>query len=335
MINSGNSQNAAGFVKTGNGVMEMSATNIFSGPITVGAGAVLLDGNGQIRSGVYSNNIVISNGASFIFASAQSQTNLGPLSGAGTLVVSNTVGTGVVLGGTNTFTGTVAIKVGTLGLVPGGSLSNATVAISGGGTFDLTQMPSPYLWPAASTLSGSGSAASQALINSAGIVSLSASTAVVLTYDSAAGGPALNVSGNLSLGGNAFTVNTANGLPLANGTYVLVQASSGITSAGSYPAVTGTAIGAGTQGAISVVGSQVILTVSTATVLPPATVTVSRSGSTMTLSWPSDHLGYILQSNSVNLATGAWFNVPGSSSVTNFPVTFAPGSNVFFRLVSP
>jgi hypothetical protein len=127
-----------------------------------------------------------------------------------------------------------------------------------------------------------------------------------------------------------------NGLPLANGTYVLVQVSGGITSAGSYPAVTGTAIGAGTQGAISVVGSQVILTVSTATVLPPASVTFSRSGSTLTLSWPSDHLGYILQSNSVNLTNAAtWFNVPGSSSVTNFPVTFAPGSNVFFRLVSP
>jgi fibronectin-binding autotransporter adhesin len=336
MVNSGNSQNAAGFVKTGNGVMEMSAINIFSGPITVGAGAVLLDGDSQIRSGIYSNNIVISNGAAFIFASTQSQTNLGPLSGSGTLVVSNTVGTGLVLGGTNTFTGTVAIKTGTLGLVPGGSLSNATVAISGGGTLDLTQMPTPYLWPAASTLSGSGSAASAAVINSAGSVSLSASTPVILTYNSTGGGAALNVSGNLSLGGNAFTVNTVNGLPLANGTYVLVQVSGGITSAGSYPAVTGTAIGAGTQGAISVVGSQVILTVSTATVLPPASVTFSRSGSTLTLSWPSDHLGYILQSNSVNLTNAAtWFNVPGSSSVTNFPVTFAPGSNVFFRLVSP
>jgi hypothetical protein len=162
---------------------------------------------------------------------------------------------------------------------------------------------------------------------------------VILTYNNTNGAPqpALNITGSATIGGNAFTVNTANGLPLANGTYVVAQASGSITSSGSYPAVTGTAIGAGSQGAISVVGTQVILTVSTATVLPPATVTFSRSGSTLTLSWPADHLGYILQSNAINIAIPAdWFNVPGSSTVTNFPVTIAPGqSNVYFRLISP
>jgi autotransporter-associated beta strand protein len=340
MINSGNSQNAAGFVKTGNGVMEMSAVNIFTGPINVGAGAVLLDGGGLIASGIYSNNMVISNGASFIYASTLVQTNMGVLSGAGTLVVSNAPGSGLVLGGTNTFTGTLAIKTGTLSLIPNGSISNvATVSISRGGTFDLTQLPSPYVWPATSSVTAGGSASSPALINTAGGVTFGASSAFILNYNdtNSAPQPALNIAGNLSLGGNAFTVNTADGQPLADGTYVVVQASGSITSGGSYPAVTGTAIGGGHQGAISVVGQQVILTVSTATVLPPATITVSRTGSTMNISWPSDHLGYILQSNSINVAIPAdWFNVPGSSTVTNFPVTIQPGqSNVFFRLVSP
>ena len=96
----------------------------------------------------------------------------------------------------------------------------------------------------------------------------------------------LNITGTVTLGGNAFTVNTANGLPLANGTYVVAQASGTITSIGTYPAVTGTGIGSGSQGAISVLGTQVILTVSTATVLPPANISFSRSGSTLTLTWP-------------------------------------------------
>jgi len=187
-------------------------------------------------------------------------------------------------------------------------------------------------------VSGSGSAASPALIKTAGALILTNSP-VILTYNNTNGAPqpALNITGSATVGGNAFTVNTANGLPLANGTYVLVQASGAITSSGSYPAVTGTGIGSGSQGAISVAGSQVILTVSTATVLPPANITFSRSGSTLTLTWPADHLGYILQSNSVNLMIPAdWFNIPGSSSVTNFPITIQPGqSNVFFRLVSP
>ena len=94
MINSGNSQNPAGFVKTGNGIMEITAVNIFTGPINVGAGAALLDGDGQLGAGIYPGNMVISNGASFIFASTQTQTNLGVLSGAGTLVISNTTGPG-------------------------------------------------------------------------------------------------------------------------------------------------------------------------------------------------------------------------------------------------
>ena len=339
MVNSGNSQNAAGFNKTGNGVMEMSAVNIFTGPITVGAGSVLLDGDGQLATGAYPGNMVISNGASFVFASTQPQINSGNLVGSGTLVVSNTTGPGLTLAGTNnTFTGVAAIKSGTLALAPTASLNFATgVSIGRGATFDLTQLPTPYVWPATSSVIAIGSAASPALIASAGAVIMT-NNPFVLTYNdtNSAPQPALNINGSVTMGGNAFTVNTADGLPLANGTYVVVQASGGIASSGVYPAVTGTAIGSGKQGAISVVGSQVILTVSTATVLPPATVSVSRNGSTMTLTWPGDHLGYILQSNSVNIAIPAdWFNVPGSSTVTNFPVTLAPGSNVFFRLVSP
>jgi len=148
MINSGNSQNAAGFVKTGNGIMEMTAVNIFTGPITVGAGAVLLDGDGQLNTGAYSGNVVISNSATFAFASTQSQSYDGTISGAGSLVVSNTTGPGLTLSGTNTLTGAVAIKSGTLTLATTGSLRNSSgISIGRGATFDASQLPSPYVWP--------------------------------------------------------------------------------------------------------------------------------------------------------------------------------------------
>jgi len=341
MVNSGNSQNAAGFNKSGTGTMEMTAVNIFTGPITVGNGAVLLDAGGQLNVGAYSNNIVISNGASFNFAGDLGQALYGVVSGAGTLVVSNLTGPGVTLFNTNTLTGAVAVKKGTLTLMPGGLLNNSSgVSIDRGGIFDVSQLPSPYVWPTASSIGGSGSAANHALVNSAGSVTLSSSSAVILTYNNTNGGvqPALNFSGGLSLGGNAFTVNTADGQPLAIGTYVLVQAGAAITSSGTYPAVTGTAIGAGTQGAISVSGQQIILTVSAGGISTvPPTMTFSRNGSLLTISWAPDHLGYVLQSNSTSLAISAnWFNVPGSSTVTNFPITVVPGqSNVFFRLKSP
>ncbi|MEI6607825.1 MAG: glycine-rich domain-containing protein, partial [Verrucomicrobiota bacterium] len=66
--------------------------------------------------------------------------------------------------------------------------------------------------------------------------------------------------GTLSLSGNAFTVNSAS--PLGIGQYTLVkQASGNITSSGTYPAVTGSAIGFGSTGTITVTGDSVFLNV--------------------------------------------------------------------------
>jgi hypothetical protein len=71
----------------------------------------------------------------------------------------------------------------------------------------------------------------------------------------------------------------------------------------------------------------------------PTNITFSVSGITLSLSWPSDHLGWILQSNSVGLtATGSWFNYPanGSVDVTNVNITIDHTTpKVFFRMVKP
>ncbi|MGA2558011.1 MAG: autotransporter-associated beta strand repeat-containing protein, partial [Verrucomicrobiota bacterium] len=309
MANSANTQNAAGFVKGGSGAMEITATNIFTGPISVTNGTVILGGGGQLSSGAYAANIAISNGGTFAFGSSQSQTISGVISGAGTLLVSNTSGPGLVLStAASTLTGPVVIKSGTLALIASASLGGSSgVSIAGGATFDLSLLASPYVWPAASSVIGSGTTANPATINSPGAVTLT-NSAVVLNYDNtnAAPQPALNITGNLTLGGNAFTVNSADGLPLANGSYVVAQASGTITSTGNYPLVAGTAIGPTSKGAISVSGSQVLLTVSAIPTSQP-TMSFSLSGKVLTFSWPPDHQGWILQSNSINLAVpGDW-----------------------------
>jgi hypothetical protein len=61
------------------------------------------------------------------------------------------------------------------------------------------------------------------------------------------------------------------------------------------------------------------------------------SANTMRLSWPSDHLGWTLLSNSVSVANASfWYPVPGSSTVTNLDITLNPSAtNVFFRLIYP
>jgi autotransporter-associated beta strand protein len=71
----------------------------------------------------------------------------------------------------------------------------------------------------------------------------------------------------------------------------------------------------------------------------PPTLSRSLSGGSLTLSWPLDHNGWTLQtqtnSRSVGL-TAAWSAVPGSSATNTMTFTVSPADpTVFFRLVYP
>ncbi len=92
---------------------------------------------------------------------------------------------------------------------------------------------------------------------------------------------------------------------------------------------------ANTPAYIAGTGSLVVGAMSTT----PTNITASVTGQTLSLTWPLDHLGWILQSNSVGLlATNAWFNYPadGSVGVTNVAIPMDSSKrNVFFRMVEP
>ncbi len=71
----------------------------------------------------------------------------------------------------------------------------------------------------------------------------------------------------------------------------------------------------------------------------PTNIVTSVSGNQLMLSWPADHTGWTLQSQTNNLSTGlaaTWFNVAGSSSTNGVTFTIDPANpTVFFRLVYP
>ena len=70
----------------------------------------------------------------------------------------------------------------------------------------------------------------------------------------------------------------------------------------------------------------------------PTNVAFSVSGSTLSLSWPSNYVGWVLQTNVINVGvSNDWFNVPGSETNTQlaFPMTNPAISNEFFRLRHP
>lgn len=70
-------------------------------------------------------------------------------------------------------------------------------------------------------------------------------------------------------------------------------------------------------------------------VSPPEMVS-SVSGNQLTLIWPTNYAGWLLESNSTGLAGRNWFPVPGSGNTNRLQITIQPGqSSVFYRLSAP
>ena len=71
----------------------------------------------------------------------------------------------------------------------------------------------------------------------------------------------------------------------------------------------------------------------------PTNITFSVSGGTLSLSWPADHTGWSLQTQTNALTKGLgtnWVAVPGSTAVNQPNIVMnPPNGSVFFRLVSP
>jgi len=68
----------------------------------------------------------------------------------------------------------------------------------------------------------------------------------------------------------------------------------------------------------------------------PTNIVFSASAGSLTLSWPSDHTGWTLQSqtNAPGVGiTATWYNVAGSSATDQLVVPFIPTDSVFYRLV--
>jgi len=124
------------------------------------------------------------------------------------------------------------------------------------------------------------------------------------------GGPYTLVSGNLT--STSFT-NTA----LQNGTvyYYTITA----TDLTGYESVQSTASSATPVAAVA-----------------PQSLGISTAGQTLTVTWPSTHLGWILETQSNGLSAGNWTPVPNSSTTTSHAVTMPNGSPPnFYRLRRP
>jgi len=145
------------------------------------------------------------------------------------------------------------------------------------------------------------------------------------------------VSGNITYGGILTVTNvTTDSTLLANGNTFQLFSVTG-TPTGNFSRIAGSP-GAGLGYSFNPASG--ILSVITQTIAPnPTNITVNVSGSTLSLSWPTDHLGWILQSQTNSLSAGLsnnWSDVAGTSTVTSTNLTINPKTpTAFFRLRHP
>jgi autotransporter-associated beta strand protein len=99
------------------------------------------------------------------------------------------------------------------------------------------------------------------------------------------------------------------------------------------------AVLAATNGQLTLVMSPITAVLLDPVVLPATgtNITFSLTGNLLTLSWPANYTGWLLQSNAVSLATpNTWFTVPGSASTNSVQFTINPTrTSVFFRMAHP
>ena len=236
-------------------------------------------------------------------------------------------GTGILtLPAANTYTGPTVVTNGVLSLPSGGSIGTNTVTVSGSGL-----------------LVGSGTIAGPVTVQPGGAIEAGTTNTI----------GTLNLSSPLTLSGNAVVKISKTG-----GTHDLFNGQSSVIYGGTLTVtnLAGTLTtndtftlfspGASASNFSSIVGSpgpglaysfaNGVLSVVVGVANNPTNITARVSGGTLTLSWPSDHTGWILQSQTNALGVGLssnWVDVAGSgASNTNVSTINPTNPAVFYRL---
>jgi len=146
----------------------------------------------------------------------------------------------------------------------------------------------------------------------------------------------LAVSGNMAYGGILTVTNiTSDATPLTTSDTFQLFSVSG-TPSGNFSSIVGSP---GSGLGYSFNPTTGVLSIVTTIANNPTNILFSLSGNTMTLSWPTDHLGWILQAQTNSLSTGLgvnWVDVAGSGSVTSENITVDQlNPTVYYRLRHP
>jgi fibronectin-binding autotransporter adhesin len=264
------------------------------------------------------------------------------LSGSGTITMSGGVQDGSLLG-TNVPTAIIEMGPGVANLPTANTYSGSTTISNGVLSLTGSISSTGGVFVAGGALAGTGT------INDNVTVSSSSASGTI---------DALAVNGNFTISGPLAVDVNRSGLQSDKPTV-----SGGITNTGSGSIVVNNlgsalqvgdrfvlfnkAVANGASMAVSGGGVQWnnnlatdgSITVASTLAATPTNITFNVTGGNLSLSWPADYKGWILQAQTNSLSTGLstnWHDVAGSGSVTNLTMTINPANGTaFYRLRLP
>ncbi len=244
------------------------------------------------------------------------------------------------LSGTNTYAKPTIVSAGTLWVT--GSLGAASrLSIAKG-----------------ATLGGTGAINGPATVQAGGMLTVGTNSIGTLAFGSSLnlagsawmkisrnGGMATNdlalVAGQLAEAGTLIVTNAGTNLPALGDSYKLFSAAqfSGSFTNFNLPTLPSTLLWSTSNLAAS--GVLLVVTNPPVTSMAPADINFSLAGSTLTLSWPVDHVGWALLAQTNNLQFGLsldsndWGAVSDSTSTNAVTVRVSATNNGYYRLVYP
>lgn len=336
-------------VKNGSGTWTLTGSSTYSGTTTINGGVLQIGEGGT--SGTLATNSV-NNNATLNYNRADNITDSGLISGTGS-VVQDGDGT-LTLAKNHTYSGPTLINSGSLALSGSGSLSNSTsINVASGATFDVSgRSDGNWIMSSGKTLTGNGAingnfilASGARLLPGSGVGTLTFSNNLTLQTGctnfmeltkSPNASDRLRVLGTLACGGNLIVTNIS-GSALASGdNFQLFDAQliSGSFGNLTLPALTGSLYW--NTNSLYVTGE---ISVQSQVSNVPTNLVFSASSGSLTLSWPSSHIGWKLQVQTNQISSGLggiWWDVANSTTTNSVTVPIDPAApTVFYRLYLP
>jgi fibronectin-binding autotransporter adhesin len=303
------------------GTGSATLANLYGGALTYNLGS-LAGGANTILTGRETNNLVVAAGTTYSIGANNNSTSFnGRITNGLDTVTVTKVGNGTLwLNGNSTYTGSTTVSSGTLSGT--GSITSPLTVASGG------------------ALSAGTSATTTGTFAISNNATLGGTTLLKINQALTPANDLIAVTGTLT-GGGALVVTNLGGTLINGTTFQLFnKAVTGFSSIilptnaiSNYVWTTNLA----SNGSITLVsgGSAGVNTNST-------NIVATVSGNTLTLKWPSDHIGWRLlaQTNPLTIGltggTNNWFYISGSSSTNQVIMTINPSNpTVFYRLTYP